>query len=152
MNINGEKEMSASREVVWRALNDPAVLQRCIPGCKTLEQVSPTELAATVSLAIGPVKANFSGKVRLQDLNPPESYRIEGEGQGGIAGFAKGSANVRLLETERGTRLEYSANSAVGGKIAQLGSRLIESTARKLSDQFFTKFVAIVEEANQASA
>jgi uncharacterized protein len=149
VNIKGEKEMTASREAVWRALNDPEVLRRCIPGCTLLEQVGPNELGATVSLAIGPVKAKFSGTVRLQDLVPPESYRLEGEGQGGIAGFAKGAANVRLVETERGTLLEYQADSAVGGKIAQLGSRLIESTARKLSDQFFTKFVAIVEGAGQ---
>jgi carbon monoxide dehydrogenase subunit G len=145
MNIKGEKEMTATREAVWKALNDPEVLRQCIPGCTSLEQVGSNQLTATVALAIGPVKAKFSGAVRLEDLVPPESYRIEGEGQGGIAGFAKGSANVRLIETEQGTRLEYQADSAVGGKIAQLGSRLIESTARKLSDQFFTKFVAIVE-------
>lgn len=146
MNIKGEKEMTAPRDVVWQALNDPEVLQRCIPGCSSLEQLGPNELGATVSLAIGPVKAKFSGKVRLEDLVAPESYRIEGEGQGGIAGFARGSAKVRLVETERGTLLEYEADSTVGGKIAQLGARLIESTARKLSDQFFSKFVAIVEE------
>lgn len=152
MIIRGEKEMTATRETVWQALNDPEVLRRCIPGCTALEQVGPSQLAATVSLAIGPVKAKFSGTVRLEDLVPPASYRIEGEGQGGIAGFAKGSAAVRLLETANGTRLEYEADSAVGGKIAQLGGRLIESTARKLSDQFFTRFAAIVQEMNEAQA
>lgn len=152
MIIKGEKEMTAARATVWQALNDPEVLRRCIPGCTMLEQVGPNQLAATVSLAIGPVKAKFSGTVRLEDLVPPASYRIEGEGQGGIAGFAKGSAAVRLLETVNGTRLEYEADSAVGGKIAQLGSRLIESTARKLSDQFFTRFAAVVEEMNEAQA
>lgn len=152
MVITGEKKMTASRESVWRALNDPEVLRRSIPGCTMLEQVGPNQLAATVSLAIGPVKAKFSGTVRLEDLVPPASYRIEGERQGDIAGFAKGSAAVRLLETAGGTRLEYEANSAVGGRIAQLGSRLIESTARKLSDQFFTRFAAVVEEMNEAQA
>jgi carbon monoxide dehydrogenase subunit G len=150
--IKGEKEIKAARETVWRALNDPEVLRLCIPGCTVLEEAGPNQLAATVSLAIGPVKARFSGTVHLKDLRPPASYRIEGEGQGGVAGFARGAANVRLVETDRGTRLEYEADSAVGGKIAQLGSRLIESTARKLSDQFFTKFAAVVEELNQEQA
>ncbi|MGN6769440.1 MAG: CoxG family protein [Rhizobiaceae bacterium] len=152
MIIKGEKEMRAARETVWRALNDPEVLRLCIPGCTALEEAGPNQLAATVSLAIGPVKARFSGTVHLKDLRPPASYRIEGEGQGGIAGFARGAANVRLVEADGGTRLEYEADSAVGGKIAQLGSRLIESTARKLSDQFFTKFAAVVEELNQEQA
>jgi carbon monoxide dehydrogenase subunit G len=150
--IKGERELDAPREAVWIALNNPAVLRRCIPGCTALEQVGTDGFSATVTLAIGPVKAKFSGVVRLEDLVPPESYRITGEGQGGIAGFARGSAKVLLVDTGAGTRLEYEADSAVGGKIAQLGSRLIESTARKLSEQFFSKFAEIVEEENRQPA
>lgn len=152
MIIKGERELDAPREAVWIALNDPAVLRCCIPGCTALEQVGTDGFSATVTLAIGPVKAKFSGVVRLESLVPPESYRIIGEGQGGIAGFARGSAKVLLVDTGAGTRLEYEADSAVGGKIAQLGSRLIESTARKLSEQFFSKFAEIVEEENRQPA
>ncbi len=140
MEMTGSHIISASRETVWAALNDPEILEACIPGCQSLEKKSDTELAATVVTKIGPVKAKFSGEVTLGNLKPPESYTISGEGKGGIAGFAKGGANVRLTEVPEGTQLDYDVDAKVGGKLAQLGSRLIDSTARKLADQFFTSF------------
>lgn len=141
MIIEGEERIAAPVETVWRALNDPEVLKDCIPGCETLEKTSDTEFAATVSLKIGPIKARFNGTVELTNLNPPHSYTISGEGKGGVAGFAKGGADVTLSETEDGaTLLRYTARADVGGKIAQLGSRLIDSTSRKLAAQFFSSF------------
>jgi carbon monoxide dehydrogenase subunit G len=144
MEIAGEERISAPREVVWKALNDPDVLRQCIPGCQTLDQKSPTELAATVRVKIGPVSASFTGEVTLSNINPPESYTITGEGKGGIAGFAKGSADVTLTEDGTGTLLRYTATAQVGGKLAQLGSRLIGSTSQKLASQFFADFNAAV--------
>jgi carbon monoxide dehydrogenase subunit G len=144
MNMNGTHLIPAPREKVWAALNDPDVLRRAIPGCQELEMESSTELSATVGLKIGPVKATFRGDVMLQDLNPPTSYRIEGEGKGGIAGFAKGGADVRLTDDGEGTRLDYEVDAKVGGKIAQLGGRLIDSTAKKLAGEFFDNFSDIV--------
>lgn len=138
MEMKGSQLIGADRETVWAALNDPQVLKACIPGCEELNQASPTELNATVVAKIGPVKAKFTGEVELSDLNPPESYTISGEGKGGIAGFAKGGAEVRLSEVPGGTQLDYDVQAKVGGKIAQLGSRLVDSTAKKLADQFFT--------------
>ena len=135
--MQGEEQIAASVDAVWEALNDPEVLQACIPGCETLEKASDTELTATVLLKIGPVKARFNGEVTLENLNPPHSYTISGEGKGGIAGFAKGGADVTLAPQDGGTLLTYSVNADVGGKIAQLGSRLIDSTAKKLAKQFF---------------
>ncbi|MEL7272352.1 MAG: carbon monoxide dehydrogenase subunit G [Pseudomonadota bacterium] len=140
MEMNGSHIIPADRETVWAALNNPDVLRACIPGCKELEMQSPTDMTATVVTKIGPVKATFKGAVKLQNLNPPESYTIAGEGKGGIAGFAKGGADVTLDETEEGTVLAYTVDAKVGGKIAQLGSRLIDSTAKKLAEQFFTNF------------
>jgi carbon monoxide dehydrogenase subunit G len=128
-------------EAVWQALNDPEVLKACIPGCESLEKRSDTEMAATVVLRIGPVKATFQGQVELSNLDPPHSYTISGEGKGGIAGFAKGGADVKLAEDGPGaTILSYTVKADVGGKIAQLGSRLIDSTSRKLAGQFFSNF------------
>ncbi|CAN7147841.1 MULTISPECIES: SRPBCC family protein [Neorhizobium] len=151
MDMGGEERIAAPREVVWAALNDPEILRQCIPGCQTLEQKSPTELSATVKLKVGPVSANFSGEVTLSDINPPESYTISGEGKGGIAGFAKGSATVTLVEDGSDTLLRYSTKAQVGGKIAQLGSRLIDSTSQKLAGQFFADFnKAVVAKAAQA--
>ncbi|CDZ62145.1 SRPBCC family protein [Neorhizobium galegae] len=151
MDMGGEERIAAPREVVWAALNDPEILRQCIPGCQTLEQKSPTELSATVKLKVGPVSANFSGEVTLSDINPPESYTISGEGKGGIAGFAKGSATVTLVEDGSDTLLRYSTKAQVGGKIAQLGSRLIDSTSQKLAGQFFSDFnKAVVAKAAQA--
>ncbi|MEL6751415.1 MAG: carbon monoxide dehydrogenase subunit G [Pseudomonadota bacterium] len=140
MNMTGTHLIPAPRERVYAALNDPDVLRACIPGCKELEMESPTDLSATVGVKIGPVKATFKGAVELKDLNPPTSYRIEGEGKGGIAGFAKGGADVRLADEGNGTRLDYEVDAKVGGKIAQLGGRLIDSTAKKLAGEFFDNF------------
>jgi len=139
--IEGEERIRAPMEKVWAALNDPDVLRACIPGCETLEKKSDTELAATVVLKIGPIKANFAGEVTLSNLNPPTSYTISGEGRGGIAGFAKGGADVTLAaDGDDSTVLTYAAKADVGGKIAQLGSRLITSTSKKLAGQFFSTF------------
>lgn len=144
MEISGDFRIPAPRERVWAALNDPDVLQKAIPGCEEIERLSNTELAARVALKIGPVRARFKGKVTLSDLDPPRSYRIDGEGQGGVAGFARGGARVTLDEVEDGTLLHYEARAEVGGKLAQVGQRLLDSTARKLADQFFGDFTAIV--------
>lgn len=139
MDMTGEERIAAPREAVWKALNDTAVLKACIPGCESLERISDTELEATVGVKLGPVKARFNGKVELSNLNPPLSYTITGEGKGGIAGFAKGGADVTLIEEGGETVLAYTVNADVGGKIAQLGSRLISSSAKKLATQFFEK-------------
>ncbi len=146
MQMTGEQRIEASVNEVWKALNDPEVLKASIPGCQELEKKSDTELAAKVTLKIGPVKATFNGEVGLQNLNPPHSYTIVGEGKGGVAGFAKGGADVELKEDGNATILAYEAKADVGGKIAQLGSRLIDSTAKKLAGQFFERFGKIVEE------
>ena len=145
MKLAGEQKIRAPRDVVFAALNDADILQKSIPGCKSLTKHSDTELEAEVGLKIGPVKATFKGNVSLSNLNPPESYTIAGEGKGGTAGHAKGGADVVLSEDDEGTILAYDVNAQVGGKLAQLGSRLIDSTAKKLSAQFFTKFAKIVE-------
>jgi hypothetical protein len=146
MDLNGEYRISAPREAVWKALNDPEVLRQCIPGCESVEKTSDTEFNAKVRAKVGPVSAGFTGKVTLSDLDPPNGYKISGEGQGGVAGFAKGGADVRLKpdETGSGTILTYTVQASVGGKIAQIGSRLIDSTARSMAEQFFAKFAEIV--------
>ena len=145
MQLKGEERIAAPRERVWEALNDPDVLEKCIPGCQTLEQQSATQMTATVGLKVGPVKASFDGEVELKNLNPPESYRLEGEGKGGVAGFAKGGADVSLAEDGGETVLTYDVDAQVGGKLAQLGGRLIDSTAKKLAKQFFADFKKEVE-------
>ncbi|MDR6632124.1 carbon monoxide dehydrogenase subunit G [Phyllobacterium sp. 1468] len=144
MDLTGEERIAASRDTVWKALNDPVILKACIPGCESLEKISDTELEATVGVKIGPVKARFNGKVELTNLNPPSSYTISGEGKGGVAGFAKGGADVILTDEGNETVLAYTVNADVGGKIAQLGSRLIASTSKKLATQFFENFNAAV--------
>lgn len=145
MDMTGEYRIPAAREIVWRGLNDPEILKQCIPGCETVEKTSDTEFTARVALAVGPVKAKFSGKVTLADLNPPESYTISGEGQGGVAGFGKGSASVHLAaDGPAVTILHYTAQATVGGKLAQIGSRLVDATARKLADEFFGRFATVV--------
>lgn len=144
MDLAGEYRIAASREAVWEALNDPEILKECIPGCKSLEKGENGELTATVVSKVGPVKATFKGEVRLENLNPPESYSIVGEGKGGVAGFAKGGADVKLTEDGNETVLAYEARAQVGGKIAQLGSRLIDSTAKKMANDFFGAFSAKV--------
>ena len=139
--IEGEERIAAPVQKVWEALNDPDVLKACIPGCESLEKNSDTDLAAVVVLKIGPIKAKFTGAVTLKNLNPPHSYTIEGEGKGGIAGFAKGGADVTLAADGADvTVLKYAAKADVGGKIAQLGSRLITSTSKKLAGEFFSTF------------
>jgi hypothetical protein len=139
MDMIGEQRINASREEVWNAFNDPQVLARCIPGCETMEKTSDNEFTATVTLKVGPVKATFVGNVTLSDLDPPNGYTLSGQGQGAGAGFAKGSAEVRLADDGGQTILTYKVNAQVGGKLAQVGSRLIEGTARKLAGQFFAK-------------
>jgi len=146
MTMNGEVQLAASREAVWAKLNDPEVLKACIPGCEELEKTEDNGFRATAKMKVGPVSARFKGKVNLSDLDPPNGYRISGEGEGGVAGFAKGGANVRLGDAEGGaTRLSYDVDAQVGGKIAQLGGRLIDSTAKKLADEFFANFAKAVQ-------
>lgn len=141
LTIEGEEKVAAPVDAVWKSLNDPEVLKACIPGCESLEKTSDNGFEATVVLKIGPIKAKFNGAVTLTNLNPPHSYTIEGEGKGGIAGFAKGGADVALEDDGAGgTLLKYKVNADVGGKIAQLGSRLITSTSKKLAGQFFSTF------------
>jgi uncharacterized protein len=152
MDFSGEYRIPAPRQKVWEALNDTAILQQAIPGCETLEKTSDTEMKATVRMRVGPVSARFGGKVTLSDFDPPNSYRISGEGQGGAAGFAKGGAVVKLAEDGSDTVLTYTADAQVGGKIAQVGARLIEGTAKKLADEFFSKFVEVVGGASEAPA
>jgi carbon monoxide dehydrogenase subunit G len=145
MNLSGEYRLPLSRQTVWNGLNDPEILKQCIPGCDELVKASDTEMSAKVGLKIGPMTAKFTGKVTLSDLDPPNGYKIAGEGQGGVAGFGKGSAVVTLEDDGAGgTILRYTADSQVGGKMAQLGSRLIDATAKKLADEFFGKFAEIV--------
>lgn len=141
MQFSGEYHIPAPRERVWAMLNDADVLRQCIPGCESLEADGPEAFKAKVTTKVGPVKATFNGAVTLSDLNPPESYKITGEGKGGVAGFAKGGADINLAEDGAdATILTYTADAQVGGKLAQLGGRLIDSTARKMADQFFGKF------------
>lgn len=144
MTMNGEVDLPASQEVVWQKLNDPEVLKACIPGCQSLEKTSDNGFQAVAKIKVGPVSATFKGKVNLLDLDPPNGYRIQGEGEGGIAGFAKGGAVVKLSPSEVGTKLTYDVEAQVGGKIAQLGARLIDGVARKMADAFFTSFAAAV--------
>jgi uncharacterized protein len=147
LNMTGEYELPVPRQTVWRALNDQEMLKRCIPGCESLEKVSDTEFKAMVKLSIGPVKARFKGKVTLTELDPPNGYKIAGDGDGGVAGFAKGNAAVALTEIPIGTKLVYTAEAQVGGKIAQIGQRLIAGSAKKIADQFFANFVKAVSPA-----
>lgn len=140
MNMDGEQLIPADIETVWRGLNDEAVLKAAIPGCETLTRTSPTGFTATVAIKIGPVKAKFAGEVELSDLDPPNGYRLSGKGSGGIAGFAQGGATVRLSPAPGGTALSYAVDAQVGGKLAQLGARLIDATARKLAGEFFQRF------------
>jgi carbon monoxide dehydrogenase subunit G len=146
MDMTGEYRIAAPQQAVWEALNDPAVLKEAIPGCESIEKISDTEMAAQATIKIGPIKARFAGQVTLSDLDPPNSYTISGEGKGGAAGFARGGAKVRLAPDGDGTRLAYEVNANVGGKLAQLGARLIDSTAKKMADDFFQRFAAAVEQ------
>ena len=141
VTMKGEVVLPADRATVWARLNDAETLKASIPGCESLDKLSDTEMQAVAKIRIGPVSARFKGKVNLSDLDPPNSYRISGQGDGGIAGFAKGGANVRLSDADGGgTKLSYDVDAQIGGKIAQLGGRLINSTAKKLADEFFANF------------
>jgi carbon monoxide dehydrogenase subunit G len=149
MTMSGEYELPAPRETVWQMLNDPEVLKVCIPGCEELEKIGDSEFRAVATTKIGPVKARFKGKVRLTDLDPPNGYRISGEGEGGVAGFAKGGATVALKPTDAGTMLSYNVEAQIGGKLAQLGQRLVNGAAKKMADDFFERFRKAVSEPAQ---
>lgn len=144
MDMSGSQRIAAPREAVWKALNDPEILRQCIPGCEEVQKVSDTEFTAKVVAKVGPVSAKFAGKVTMSDLDPPNGYTITGEGSGGAAGFGKGGATVTLVPDGDATLLSYTAKAQVGGKLAQIGSRLVDATARKMADDFFTRFTAVV--------
>lgn len=151
MKMSGEEIIEAPIETVWKALNDPDVLKQCIPGCESITLTSPTEMKARVVVKVGPVKAGFNGVVHLKDLHPPKSYRIEGKGEGGMAGQAAGGASVKLETVPEGTRMTYDVDAEVKGKMAMLGSRLIDSTARSLAGQFFDKFATLAAQMGAAA-
>ncbi len=151
MEMTGEQRIAASRQAVWEALNDADILRQCIPGADEVTKVSETEFAALITVKVGPVKAKFKGNVTLSDLDPPNGYTISGEGKAGPAGFGKGEAKVSLAEDGDATLMTYKVKATVGGKLAQLGSRLIDGVARKMAGDFFTVFNEIVS-AQQAGA
>jgi carbon monoxide dehydrogenase subunit G len=140
MEMNGEQRVPAPREIVWQALNDPVILRESIPGCQSLEKTSDTTMSARVQAKVGPVKAVFTGDVTLSNIDPPRGYTISGEGKGGVAGFAKGGADIALEEAGDDTLLRYTVKAQVGGKLAQIGARLIDATAKQLADEFFDNF------------
>ncbi|GAA4258365.1 carbon monoxide dehydrogenase [Azospirillum formosense] len=145
MDMSGSQRITAPRDKVWAALNDPDILRQCIPGCEEVQKTSDTEFTAKVVAKVGPVSAKFSGKVTLSELDPPNGYTITGEGSGGAAGFGKGGAKVSLEpDGEAATILSYTAHATVGGKLAQIGSRLVDATARKMADDFFNRFTVVV--------
>ena len=146
MTMTGEVQLAAPRQAVWEKLNDPVVLKACIPGCEELEKTEDQQgFRATAKMKVGPVSARFKGKVTLSDLDPPNGYKISGEGEGGVAGFAKGGAVVGLADKDGGTLLSYNVEAQIGGKLAQLGQRLINGSAKKLADEFFTNFAKAVQ-------
>jgi len=146
LELKGSFDLAAPKQQVWDALNDPEVLKGCIPGCEEIDKTSDTSFSAKVTAKVGPVKAKFTGDVTLSDLDPPNAYKISGEGKGGAAGFAKGGANVSLKDNDSGgTTLEYAVTAQVGGKLAQIGSRLIDSTAKKMAREFFETFGKMVD-------
>lgn len=152
MDMIGQRRISASRGIVWQALNDPKVLKISIPGCEELVRLSDTSMAATAVIKVGPVKAKFEGNVTFSELAPPNGYRITGEGKGGIAGFAKGSATVRLEEDGACTILQYDVSTEIGGKLSQLRGRLIDTTARQMAAAFFKKFSDEIARRNDAAS
>jgi hypothetical protein len=152
MEMSGERVIEADRATVWAALNDPEVLKACIPGCQSMEKTGETGFAATVKQKVGPVNATFKGEVELSNIVEGESYTISGEGKGGAAGFAKGSADVKLEDVDEGTKLSYDVQAKVGGKLAQLGSRLIDGFAKRMADQFFDRFKSHVEGPSEEEA
>ena len=145
VTMSGEFVLPADKATVWAKLNDAETLKASIPGCESLEKLSDTELQAVVKVKIGPVSARFKGKVNLTDIDAPNSYRISGQGDGGIAGFAKGGASVSLTDKDGGTLLTYNVEAQIGGKLAQLGQRLVNGAAMKLADDFFVRFAAAVK-------
>ena len=151
MKMNGEKLINASRQEVWDALNNPEKLKQAIPGAESVEKKDDNNLIATVKTKIGPISAKFKGNIVLSEINPPISYTLTGEGTGGAAGFAKGIATVTLDEKENSTLLKYSVDANVGGKLAQIGQRLIDTAANKLADEFFGKFNEILSPTNADS-
>ena len=144
MTMSGEYELAAPPQIVWEKLNDPAMLKACIPGCEQLDKTSDTEFQAVATVKIGPVKAKFKGKVTLSDLDPPNGYKISGQGDGGVAGFAKGGATVKLTPKNGGTLLSYNVVAQIGGKLAQLGQRLVNGAAKKVAGDFFESFAKAV--------
>lgn len=152
MDMTGERRIPAPRQTVWEALNDPEVLKASIPGCESLEKLADDQMKATAAIKVGPISARFTGKVQLTDIDPPNGYRISGEGQGGVAGFAKGGANVSLADDGADTLLSYQVNAQVGGKLAQLGGRLIDATAKQMADAFFDRFSKQVQAMSPAPA
>lgn len=147
MKMNGEVALPATRQIIWEKLNDPEVLKICIPGCQSLERTGDNGFAAVAKVKVGPVSATFKGAVVLSDLDPPNGYKISGQGEGGIAGFANGGAIVRLTDAPQGgTLLSYDVEANIGGKLAQLGGRLIDGVAKKMADQFFGSFAKAVSD------
>jgi carbon monoxide dehydrogenase subunit G len=144
MTMTGEYQLPASQQAVWEKLNDPAVLKACIPGCQELEKTGDNGFKAIATIKIGPVKATFKGAVTLSDIDPPNGYKISGQGEGGVAGFAKGGAVVKLAPKDGGTLLTYNVEAQIGGKLAQLGQRLVNGAAKKVADDFFQNFVKAV--------
>jgi carbon monoxide dehydrogenase subunit G len=144
MTMTGAYQLPAPQQAVWEKLNDPAVLKVCIPGCESLEKTSDTAFSAVATIKIGPVKAKFKGNVTLSDIDPPNGYKISGQGEGGVAGFAKGGATVKLAPKDGGTLLTYDVEAQIGGKLAQLGQRLINGAAKKVADDFFANFANAV--------
>ena len=144
MTMSGEVQLPASRDAVWAKLNDPDVLKACIPGCEELEKTDEHGFRAVAKMKVGPVSARFKGKVTLSDLDPPNGYKISGEGEGGVAGFAKGGASVKLSDKDGGTLLTYDVDAQIGGKLAQLGQRLVNGAAKKVADDFFVNFAKAV--------
>ncbi|MGA2944662.1 MAG: carbon monoxide dehydrogenase subunit G [Xanthobacteraceae bacterium] len=145
MTMTGEYQLPASQQAVWEKLNDPAVLKACIPGCQELNRTGDNGFQAVATIKIGPVKATFKGAVTLSDIDPPNGYKISGQGEGGVAGFAKGGAVVKLEPKDGGTLLTYNVEAQIGGKLAQLGQRLVNGAAKKVADDFFQNFVKAVE-------
>jgi hypothetical protein len=152
MDMTGERRIPAPRQTVWEALNDTEVLRVSIPGCESLEKLDGDQMKATAAIKVGPISARFTGKVQLSDIDPPNGYRISGEGQGGVAGFAKGGANVSLADDGADTLLTYTVNAQVGGTLAQHGGRLIDATAKQMADAFFDRFSAQVQALSPAAA
>ena len=144
MTMSGEYQLAVPPQTVWEKLNDPAILKACIPGCEQLDKTSDTEFQAVATVKIGPVKAKFKGRVTLSDLDPPNGYKISGQGDGGVAGFAKGGATVKLTPKNGGTLLAYNVDAQIGGKLAQLGQRLVNGAAKKVADDFFENFAKTV--------